>query len=114
MMNIEEMTYEETVVLERLIELKNKSKEMFKDFHKYITLSISNYKGEGRFLIQGDSNNKTYVRLDSKGVFNVEFRFLHETYDIKISMEYIFESLKEDYKGVGHLRSLINSMKGKE
>lgn len=101
-----ELSYEQVIELEQNIKLKNKADEIYEKFKRNIKLDVSKYSGEGRFIIASDSHNTTYIRLKNDE-FVLECRFLHETYDVTITPQCIFNALKVNYRGVGHLESYV-------
>lgn len=101
-----ELSYEETIELEKNISVKNEAEKIYSDFLKNIKLSPANYK-KGQFLFWSDQYNEIYFTLmDEEFVF--QCRFLHESYDVKVTPSGIFDALKRNYKGVEHLRSVVS------
>lgn len=101
------MTYEETIELEENVKLKNKADELYSKFKKNIKLEAKKYKGDGRFLYYSDTHNATYIKVSSSG-FTVEYRFLHESYDVPVNPSSLFNLLKKDYRGIKHFESLVS------
>lgn len=100
------MTYEETIELEENVKLKNKADEIYQKFLKNVKLEPKKYQGEGRFIFWQDSHNTTYIRLNDDK-FILECEFLHESYNVIITPEYIFNCLKRKDRGVEHLESYV-------
>ena len=101
------MNYEQTIELEKNIKIKDTAQGMYSNFLKNIELKANDYIGEGRFKVWSDSHNATFIMVTDSG-FKVEFRFLHESYDVEITPQSIFEKIKLNYRGIDHLRTLIS------
>lgn len=102
----DELTYEQVVELEDNIKLKNKAKKIMNDFYDNVKLNIKDYQGEGRFRFWHDQHNDIYIDLkDDKFYFRC--RFLHESYDVEITFNGIFQALKNKNRGVEHLESNV-------
>lgn len=98
------MGYEETKELERNVEISKKAEKICADFKANISLSMKGYIGNGLFVIWSDSHNK--IRVDVSGASPVfQCRFLHESYDIRVSPDDVFEAIKKGCRGVDHLRA---------
>jgi len=106
----DDMTYDETVKLEAMVEMKNKADSLYNDFCANVELRAKDYKGAGRFEVWSDSHNTIYVVAGGES-FLFQCRFLHESYNITITPSCIFDGIKDDYKGVGHLASYIKQCK---
>ena len=104
------MNYEETIELEENIKLKNKAEEIYKQFQKNIRLEVSSYKGDGRFLFWSDEHNQTYFKVEGDKII-FECRFLHEKYDVEVSLSGIFSALKNKYRGLDHLKATVREKK---
>ena len=100
------MNYEQTIELEKNIKLKDAANEMYRGFLKNVKLNANDYIGEGAFKVWSDSHNKALVVVKDSG-FSVKFRFLHESYDVDITPQAIFEKMRSNYRGIDHLRALI-------
>jgi len=105
---VEEITYEEVADLEKNIELKDKAKKIMNDFVDNVKLDIKGYKGEGRFEYWSDAHNSIYIDLKDDN-FYFRCRFLHESYDVEITFNGIFQALKNNNRGVEHLETHIRS-----
>lgn len=103
---MEEMTYEQTVELEKNIKIKNEANSIYAKFLKNIKLEVKNYYGENKWLFWADEHNATYfvVRNDK---FHYVCKFLHESYDIEVTPQGIFSALKNERSGVNHLISAV-------
>ena len=107
------MNYEETVELEKNVKIKNEADALYKKFNQFVMLSAGKFDHESaRFTINKDSNNATYLSIKG-GSFIYQCRFLHETYDCIITPSSIFGYVKENYRGLSHLRSWIDSLERK-
>ncbi|MBK7380437.1 MAG: hypothetical protein IPJ03_15895 [Ignavibacteriales bacterium] len=103
---MDELTYEQVVELERNIEVKNQAKKIMNDFYNNVKLNIKDYSGNGRFRLWHDQHNDIYVDLkDDKFYFRC--RFLHESYDIEMTFNGIFQALKNEDRGIDHLKPLV-------
>lgn len=110
---IEDLTYEQTIQLEKNIGIKNKANELYSDFIKYFTLNVSDYdESTGMFRVWSDSHNATFIEIKEK-VFHYRARFLHESYDVIISPSHLFEYIKDQYRGVEHFESLVKVRKAR-
>lgn len=104
---VQVMNYQETVELEKNVKIKNDADEIYRQFLKNIKLSPAKFdKERRRYEIWSDSNNAIYVS-ENEGVFYFHCRFLHETYDLKVTPESIFSEIKSKYRGVDHLRASV-------
>lgn len=101
------MTYEETIELEQNVKIKNRADDLYSKFNKNIKLEAKGYKGNGLFLYWSDEHNATYIKVDSSG-FTVQYRFLHESYDVPVNPSSLFNLIKKDYTGVKHLEYLVS------
>lgn len=101
-----EMTYEQTIELEKNIKIKEEADELYDGFLKKVKLKASQYKGNGRFLIWSDQHNSSFTTIKDEG-FVVEYRFLNNSYDFLVSPSAIFTYIKEEYRGFNHFRSLV-------
>lgn len=102
------MTYEETIEYEKNIKLVKKAEEIYNQFLKNVKLDVDNYKGDNRFLFWSDNHNATYFKIKDNN-FYFECRFLHETYNVLITPEGIFNGLKKNYRGIDHLISAVRN-----
>ena len=100
------MNYEQTVELEKNVKIKDQANEIYNSFLNNIKLNANDYVGENKFKLWSDSHNSTFVVIIDSG-FRVEFRFLHEAYNIDITPQSIFDRIKSNYRGIDHLRALI-------
>jgi len=100
------MNYEETKELEQNVKMRKKADELYNLFMKNIKLTPDMYKGEGLFLLDYDGHNYTSVVLKND-TFYLQLDFLHENYNLAITPSDIFNYIKEDYKGVGHLEAIV-------
>jgi hypothetical protein len=101
------LSYEQTIELEQNTKLANKAQEIYKMFLDNVKLSPKNYKGDGRFIFWSDYHNAIYFRLAQDGNFDFQCLFLHETYYMKVTPAGIFDSLKNNYRGVDHLIAMV-------
>lgn len=103
---MEELTYEQTVELEKNIKIKNEANSIYANFLKNIKLEVKNYKGENSWQFWRDEHNATYfvIRNDT---FYFVCKFLHETYDIEVTPSGIFAALKNERSGINHLVSAV-------
>lgn len=106
------LTLEQTVELEEALKIKKEAEEIYRDFFKYVKIDTSSFV-DGKFLMWADSYNSTYIEVKN-GKLVYQCRFLHEKYDVEISIPNIFKLIKEEYRGINHLKSLIYSHKKKE
>ena len=100
------MTYEETIELEQNVKLKNEAESIYKKFLKNVKLEPKKYQGNGRFLFWADEHNKIYITLKND-IFVLECRFLNENYDVEITPTFIFNGLKNKYRGIDHLKAYV-------
>lgn len=100
---MKKMTYEETVELERNIKIKNKAKEIVREFKKNVSLDLSTKKGN-RFTIWQDQYNATYIEISKEDIIFV-CNFLHEKYSIIVDESNIFNGILHCDKVIGHLAS---------
>lgn len=105
------LSLEQTIELEKAIEIKKKAIGLYEDFFKYFKIDLANFK-DGKFIIWSDSNNKTQLAILGDRIV-YQCRFLHETYNVEISPEVIFEKIKEKYRGIEHLESEISRFKNR-
>jgi hypothetical protein len=106
------LTLEQTIELEKAVEIKKKAIGLYEDFLKYFKIDINNFK-DGVFIIWSDSSNKTQIAIVGSNLV-YQCRFLHETYNVEISPDGIFEKIKEKYRGIDHLESEISRFKNKD
>jgi len=100
------MNYEETVELEKNIKIKNKAEKLYGMFLKNVKLEVGKYKKDGKFIFWSDSHNKTYFTLEND-VFTFQSRFLHESYDVTMTLDSLFTKIKENYRGIDHLEQAV-------
>lgn len=106
-----DLSYEETVELEKNIKFKNEANQVYQDFLNHFKLNIKDYKSEyGMFEIWSDSNNASYIDLKD-GVFYYRARYLHESYDVTINPGYLFGYIKNKYRGYEHFKSDVLARK---
>ena len=103
---MEELTYEQTVELEKNIKIKNEANSIYANFLKNIKLEVKHYQGENRWLFWEDEHNATYFEIRNEH-FHFLCAFLHETYDIEVTPSGIFAALKNERSGVSHLVSAV-------
>ncbi len=99
------MDYKETVELEKNIEIKNKADFLYKEFHSKVCLNVKDYK-DGRFKFWSDCHNASYIKIIDN-TFVVQYRFLHESYDVPIDKGSLFELIKNKYRGIEHLEAYL-------
>lgn len=104
------MTYEETIELEKNIKLKNKADEIYANFLEHVNLRPKDLQFDGRFKIWSSGDSHKYIKLED-GIFILQCRFLHQTFDIRITPSDIFASLQNNNKEVGYLEATIDIMK---
>lgn len=104
-----ELTYEQTIELEKNIKIKNQANQIYKDFLENVKLGVDDYK-DGKFKVWSDSHNAEYIKIDNDE-FIFECKFLHEYYSLRISPSSIFDAIKQDYRGLAHLKSFITTSK---
>lgn len=100
------LTSDQIAELEKLIEYNKKADKIVKDFYEYVTLNMKGFKN-GNFMIYNDNYNKQYLTIE-KGIPVVHCRFLHESYDIVIEKDIILQYLKDNYRGLSHVISMID------
>lgn len=98
------MDYEETVEIEHNVKIKNEAEKICSDFKKNMQLKISNYKGKGQFEIWSDCHNAAFVVVHDD-CFELQCRFLHESYNIKVTPSIVFNGIKNKDMVIDHLRS---------
>lgn len=98
----QELTYEQTIELEKNIQLKNKAEEIYTNFLRNVKLNVKSYKGRGVFMFWSDSHNYIYFTL-VKDTFHFQCDFLHESYDVEVTPSGIFHALQNKNRGVEHL-----------
>jgi len=101
------MNYEETVELQKNIKIKDEAEKICRDFKDNVRLNAKDYMGDGRFKIWSDSHNAVYVQT-GKESFEFQCRFLHETYNIAVTYNGVFDAIKRESRGIGHLKSHIS------
>ena len=99
------MDYKETKELEINVKIKNEADKIYRDFLSNIKLPVSGYH-EGKFKIWNDSHNSIYVYI-IQNYFVFECCFLHEHYVVEVTPEALFNKIKSDNRGIGHLKSRI-------
>ena len=100
---MDEMTYEQTVELERNIKIKNKAREIVEGFKKNVQLNLKSRKGL-RFTLWSDEHNAIYLEISEKDMTFV-CDFLHENYLVTVSESNVFSGIKSCYRGIEHLAS---------
>jgi hypothetical protein len=96
-----DMTYEQTIELERNIKVKNKAREIVAGFKKNISLDLTKKNGL-RFTIWSDSYNAEYVEVsDNRILFICDF--LHEQYSVSVDESTVFSDILSKYRGIDHL-----------
>lgn len=104
--NLGELSYEQTVELEKNIAIKNEAVKLYEKFMCNIKLPVSGFDSRHmRFKTWDDGNNQTYISINENGNFVYQCRFLHESYDVEVTLDNIFRLIKSDYRGIDHLRS---------
>jgi hypothetical protein len=107
------MNYEETIELEKNVKIKNEADALYKKFNKFVALSAGKFDHENdRFTINKDQNNATYLSIKG-GSFIYQCRFLHETYNCIVTPSSIFGYVKNNYRGLAHFKSWIESLERK-
>jgi hypothetical protein len=98
-----DMTYEQTVELERNIKIKNKAREIVEGFKKKVQLSLQTKKGL-MFTLWSDEHNATYLAISENGMTFI-CDFLHENYSVDVNESCVFSGIKSAYRGIEHLAS---------
>lgn len=106
---MDDLNYEQTVELERNVSIKNRADALYADFCRYFSVKVKDFK-EFRFEVWSDSHNATYLKVDSDG-FIFQCRFLHETYDVRVTPSALFGYIKSGYRGLGHFESEVSKAK---
>ena len=105
------MKYKETLELQENVKIMNEAYDIYNDFMKNISVLLSNYQGNNKFLLWKDSHNSKYIVVHDKRLEYV-CDFLHEQYSIMLTKDKIFDAIKANYRGVEHLKA--DSMRIKE
>jgi hypothetical protein len=100
---MDEMTYEQTVELERNIKIKNKAREIVEGFKNKVQLNLKSRKGL-QFTLWSDEHNATYLNISEEGMTFV-CDFLHEYYCVGVNESCVFAGIKSRYRGIEHLAS---------
>lgn len=101
-----DLTYEETIELEKNVKIKDAADDLYKRFKKNVTLSVGSLNRKGEFEDWSDAHNRTYYTVENGMVF-YHCRFIHETYDLSITPSSLFNYIKRDYRGLAHFRSSV-------
>lgn len=102
------LSYDQVIEMEANIKLKNEAEDIYKNFLKNIKLGVSMYKGDGKFRFWSDEHNAMYFQIrDDKFYFICSF--LHENYTVEVTPAGIFTALKNKYRGVEHLSTLVSN-----
>ena len=96
------MNYSETVELEKNVKIKDQAEKICLDFRKNVTLKISDYQGNGLFVLWSDSHNKIFVNVEGEHPVFI-CKFLHEDYTLTVSPDSVFKAIRDGYRGVDHL-----------
>ena len=72
----EELTYEQTIELEKNVRFKNEAEGIYRDFLEHVTFPVKDFVN-GKFKWWNDSHNETYFTVKDKG-FTFVCNFLHE------------------------------------
>ena len=105
------MNYEETVELEKNVNIKNRADKICKAFKDNVQLRIKDYEGNGRFKIWSDSHNAVFVDVKDD-CFEFKCQFLHENYSVKVTPECVFQGISDGYRGIDHLISHSRKVDG--
>jgi hypothetical protein len=99
---MEDLTYEQTIELEKNIKLKNEANSIYQNFLTNVKLNVSEYKEDGKFRHTYDSYNSTYFQLKGNTFYYI-CDFLHENYIVTVTPSGIFAALQQKNRGVEHL-----------
>ena len=102
---MDDLTYEQTIELEKNVKIKNEADQLYRDFVNNFTLDVCSFKN-GEFTVWSDSNNRTFITINNN-VFTYHCRFLHESYDVTITPSSLFLDIKRKYRGIDHFISSV-------
>lgn len=106
----DDLSFEQTIELEKNIKIKNEAVKLYNQFLKNYKMAICDYiPKDKRTKIWSDDHNATYIYMGNEE-FVFQCRFLHERYDVPITPQGIFERIKNNYRGISHFKSFIDSI----
>lgn len=106
---INELTYEQTIELEKNVKIKNEAQELYRDFVSNWKLNVRSFN-DGQFEDWNDTHNRCFITI-KENVFTYHCRFLHESYDVIVTPSHLFSYIKNEYRGLAHFKSAVQMHK---